>query len=266
MKKIKITLTYILFLIIITTVLSSDNTIPTIFKKAIDAYDSGKYEEALKLFKQIESYNIIDPNLFYNIGNCYFQLKKIGYAILYYLKAKELAPRDEDIKANLQLASSLTTDKIEIPKPSFVHKILTILYNNFNLDELTIISLLFYLIFFISLFISIFNKGKRYVLITIIISIISFLMFTWSGVSLLSKKHYYRKYPRIVILEKEVEVKSGPSENYTTIFTVHEGTQGVFKKKRKGWCQISLDNGWNGWVPEKSIGVIQILNRAQKRT
>ena len=63
---------------------------------------------ALKKYSEIESEN---SHLYYNIGNCYFQLEEYSWAILFYYKALTRDPRNNKILHNLQLAQK----KLHLP-------------------------------------------------------------------------------------------------------------------------------------------------------
>jgi len=43
-----------------------------------------KFDEAVKLYNQIIDNGYEGAELYYNLGNAYFRLGKLGYAILYY--------------------------------------------------------------------------------------------------------------------------------------------------------------------------------------
>ena len=46
-----------------------------------------------------------------------------------------------------------------------------------------------------------------------------------------------------------VEARSGPGEQYTTVFTVHEGLTAELKETASDWQRIVLGNGLEGWIP-----------------
>ena len=76
-------------------------------------YEDGRYEQAARSFQQLVDKGYGDPVLYYNLGNAYFKQGDIGRAILNYLRAERLAPRDDDIRTNLDFARSQTLDLLE---------------------------------------------------------------------------------------------------------------------------------------------------------
>ena len=98
------------------------------FTKANILYSESKFEEALKLYLDLEISKLESSSLFYNIANTYFRLSKIGSAIQYYKKALRLNPLDGDIKSNLDFAREAIVDKIEISTGTKVKSILFFWY------------------------------------------------------------------------------------------------------------------------------------------
>ncbi|MCG8553038.1 MAG: BatD family protein, partial [Desulfobacterales bacterium] len=84
-----------------------------VFVDAVRAYKTGDYAAAAAQFESIAKTRVNNPDLFYNAGNAYLKAKDLGRAILWYERAKKLAPADPDLKFNLAYAQSLLRDKKE---------------------------------------------------------------------------------------------------------------------------------------------------------
>ena len=67
-------------------------------------YEQGRYEAAAQIYQQMVDHGFEDSRLFHQLGNAYFKQGDTGRAVLNYRRAEQLAPRDADIEANLQLA------------------------------------------------------------------------------------------------------------------------------------------------------------------
>ena len=61
-----------------------------------------------------------DATLYFNLGNAYLESDDLGRAILSYLRALALTPRDTDVSTNLDLARSQTVDQIEVERVSLI--------------------------------------------------------------------------------------------------------------------------------------------------
>src|SRR5580704_11316947 len=71
------------------------------FKTANQLYNGGKFAEAAVAYEKIEPKT---AHVYYNLGNAWFRQDKLGLAVLNYARARQLAPRDPDILANLKFA------------------------------------------------------------------------------------------------------------------------------------------------------------------
>ena len=73
---------------------------------------------------------------------------KLGYAILYYAKARRLMPYDSDLKSNLNYARSLVGNSTaDIPRKNPVVTFIKTPFRDFNFNAIAISALIMYLIF-----------------------------------------------------------------------------------------------------------------------
>lgn len=68
------------------------------------AYNAGKYEQAVELYKQLSKEKGTSAQILYNLGNAYMKTDNAADAIICYLRARRLAPSSELIRANLAYA------------------------------------------------------------------------------------------------------------------------------------------------------------------
>ncbi len=73
------------------------------FTAAVAAYEKGNFADARALFAGAEKKSV-SASLEYNFGNACYQADDYGAAILHYLRALSLDPRDPDARQNLALA------------------------------------------------------------------------------------------------------------------------------------------------------------------
>ena len=62
---------------------------------ANDLYAKSKFQEAADSYESLIQRGINNGYLYYNLGNTYIRLGKIGPAILNYIHAQKLIPRNE---------------------------------------------------------------------------------------------------------------------------------------------------------------------------
>ena len=79
--------------------------------EADSAYAQEHYQKAVQDYEQLLKKGV-SADLYYNLGNSYYRLDNITQAIIAYERALRLAPGDQDIRFNLQMARSKTIDRI----------------------------------------------------------------------------------------------------------------------------------------------------------
>ncbi|MDI6704508.1 MAG: SH3 domain-containing protein [bacterium] len=211
-----------------------------IFSKSNDFYKLGMYRQAIDGYENLLSQGIKDKAIFYNLGNAYYKDAKIGEARLNYERALRLSPRDEDIRFNLEYVKSIINEE----KGGFA----TQLFAFFTLNELTIITSVFYLLFIISIF-PIFFK-KRYLILNLSIGIILILLGIWLGLRI-----YYEEGIKLaIVINPSSQVRNGPSEDYSVGFTLPEGKSVVILSKKGDWVEIGIkEKGLKGWIKKDEI-------------
>ena len=76
-----------------------------IFVAATQAYDENRLPDAIQGWESLLHANQVLPEVLYNLGNARYRHGDLGQAIWAYRHAQRLAPRDPDIRANLNLAA-----------------------------------------------------------------------------------------------------------------------------------------------------------------
>ncbi len=71
------------------------------------AYDAGRYEESYRWYAGLASPPGASAEAQYNAGNAAFRMNDPGRAVLWYRRAERQAPRDPDIRSNLDRALKL---------------------------------------------------------------------------------------------------------------------------------------------------------------
>jgi tetratricopeptide (TPR) repeat protein len=81
------------------------------------AFASGKYAQSSAAYESVLAANGYSAPVLYDLGNSYFREGKYPQAILAYKRARWLAPNDEDIRANLNLAQQEAGAVVEQSPP-----------------------------------------------------------------------------------------------------------------------------------------------------
>jgi len=225
-----------------------------LYQKGNSSYENKDYEGAVSFYEELVKKDSVSAEVFYNLGNSFFKLKKIGKAILNYERALRLAPRDRDARSNLKLARSMTADKINAPERGFVLDAILFLYDRMTLNELTAMCSAFYLAVILSLIFSINFVAKRKTMYYIAGTF--GLMLCLSLLFLFAKIRDENFIKSGIIVTEKIDSRSGPREDYLLQFTLHEGTKVNVIKEAQGWYEIDLSRDLKGWIPKSSVDII----------
>ncbi len=212
-------------------------------------YQEKQYAQAVKIYENLVTEGFHNGHLYYNLGNAYVRQGELGPAILNYVRAKRLLPRDEDVDANLRYAIQKTVDRLEPPSPGLLHTFL------FWMDDLTLREHLNLLVtvnvlFWGSMIGGLMNRAEFWkiaqkgFLVLLILAVFS------TGVQLFQKS----REKTGVILKEQVEVKSAAGRDHVTLFKLHEGALVSIQEKRQGWVRIQIPGDKQGWVPAPIVG------------
>jgi TPR repeat protein len=227
-------------------------TASALFKKGNQSYEEGKFEQAIEEYEEILNLGIRDFRVFYNLGNAHFRQKQLGKAILNYRRALALRPRDEDAQANLSYIKLYTLDKIEEQKINPLSTMLHSFLNLWSVDEFAVLTSVFYTLSMLFGILMLFRGPKRYLRLGFVAVLVLMVIF---GSSLLAKI-YYESVDHGVVIAPQVQIRSGPGDDYVLQVTGHEGLEFQLDGESEGWYRISLPNGIRGWIPGDAAEII----------
>lgn len=85
----------------------------TIAQRADSAYNAENYRLAIDLYRQALAHDGVSANVYYNLGNAYYRIDKLGSAVANYERALRLNPADADARQNLEFVKSRIQDRPE---------------------------------------------------------------------------------------------------------------------------------------------------------
>lgn len=216
-------------------------------------YANNEFEQAISTYTSIIDAGHQSAELYFNLGNAYYKTNDPVHAILYFEKAKLLAPSDEDIQFNLDLANQFVVDKIEpLPRPFFINWLQATIK---SMDSKT------WAIFSIATFILLLFFGLGYVFIQktgikklsfslgIVMLIFSVITFVFSA----QQKKALTAHNKAIIFTPSVTVKASPNDSSVDLFVIHEGLKVEIVKSLSNWLEIKMEDGNRGWIKEESL-------------
>ena len=243
---------FILFSWLTVAVMAADNSKLT---EANAEWRAENYGTAANMYEEILKEGE-SAAIYYNLGNAYYKLGKLGPAILNYERALLRDPDNEDILYNLEMANRQTIDKFEPIGRFFLLKWIDGLSSLYNTNTWAYISIISFIITLVLAGVFIFARVawmKKTAFFTgIAILLISIIAFNFSG----KQKNRLTAHDYAIIFSPTVTVKSSPDASGTELFLLHEGAKVKIKRQLSNWIEIQSVDGNVGWVESSEAETI----------
>jgi tetratricopeptide (TPR) repeat protein len=217
-------------------------------------YSAGNYDEASTLYMAlIDKHGIENQYLYYNAANAFFKQNEIAKAILYYEKALKLAPDNEDLRHNLQIAQHHAADKIDAVPVFFIIRWLEALPQLLAADVWGYASLIAFaaaLAFLLLITI----MRRKILLVTLSAGMLALSLITLRLGAL--ARNNMIEHTSAIVMMPVTTVKSSPDNNSTDLFILHEGAKVQVLETIGAYAKIRIADGNQGWVPQKNIETI----------
>ena len=241
---------YFILLMINSFVISKENT--DLFNEANELYSKKDYQKSAELYEYLIENGYVDSQTFYNLGNSYYRLNKIGQAIWAYKNAIKFSPRDKDIAHNLKIAEAQMADRIVSPPLFIFHDIYRKVKSFFTIFEMSLLGGI--LVFILSIFwiskrsfdlkSKALNKIFRFFLvITLFIHVLL--------LDIISDR---KKNEIEAVIIDRVDAMSSPTIGGNKIlFYINEGAVVEVLEEKNQWKEIILIDGKRGWVSSSAL-------------
>jgi len=213
-------------------------------------YSEGKYQEAVEKYQLALQSDKVSPALYFNLGNSYYKLKELGKTILYYHRAMNLAPRDEELKYNLRLVESQLKDSIAPKQKNALARTYWGFVDQWTEKELLLLFFIFYFAIVLAAVLQLFWVPARKKLFQLLIGL---FLFWGLFVSFLVGKSIQNNVAHAVVMAQVVQARYGPSDQDVAAFTLHVGTTCQILGANENWVQIRLADGKVAWLPNTSV-------------
>jgi len=226
-----------------------------LFDKANSEYQAGNFASAERLYLQVLNLGYDSGTLYYNLGNACFKQKRLGDAVYYWEKARERLPADREIRENLELANLLIVDRIEAPDDPLPMRALSGISGFLAIPRAAglVLSLFVAANILFSLYLLLKNPRSAYRALLGCIGIGA--LFAVFACSLAWRIYQHDFQKKGIVVAQKIDVRSGPGNENIAVFTLHEGTKVRVHESSRGWYQISLPNGWSGWLQQSALRV-----------
>jgi len=223
------------------------------FYAANDFYKNEKFEKAIELYLQIASQGKISTELYYNLGNSYYKINKVGPAIYYYEKALKINPLNEDVKNNLIFAKRLALDNIEELPQNIFQKFIKKYLQELSYNQWAMVAVVFSFLTCILFLLFYFANSSSIKRMFFGLSVLSFLSLIVSFSITYNQFSFKKNNKEAIVFVEKTSVRNAPTTNSDEVFILHEGTKVIVLDALDNWKKIKLADGKLGWILAKEI-------------
>lgn len=245
--------TFIIITVVFSLELQARAVADSLFLAANASYAKGNYQNAEDLYEAILVRGFESAEVYYNLGNCYYNQENYPRAILNYERALLMDPGNDNIEFNLAKAKVFTIDKIEeIPQfviKRWINSVIILMHSNaWAITSLVafIIMLTMFLLYFLSTHVGKKRAGFYLAIIMLIISAGSYYLASKSKQLVINSNG-------AIVMSATVTVKGSPRDTGTDLFIIHEGTKVAIVNSLDNWYEIKLSDGKQGWLKNTAI-------------
>ena len=223
------------------------------FEQGNQYYQKENFQAAISSYESIINSGKESADVYFNLGNCYYKLHKVGPAVYNYEKALLLNPNDQEIKTNLDFARKMAIDDIKIiPKVGF-HKLIQDFTSTYYYDTWAWIAVALALVFFL-FFLGYYFSGttlkKRIFFTGMFVILLGITLSVSAGI--FERNRLENEKPAIVFAET-APVKNEPKTSSPDAFILHEGTKVYILESIANWKKIELTDETTGWIESSAI-------------
>lgn len=240
----------ILLFTLLTLTAHAANEYAAEWEKGNTFFQAEQYDSAAHYYETIAEQKPHNAEIYYNLGNTYYRLNKIGQAVLNYERALKITPGHQQASDNLYLTQSRIENRIQkVPEIFFLRWWRGITQTSLTNVYAIIACLLFLII--IGLHIGIrggFIKYKLPIqasvagitlsLVFIVLSLISALRFT--------------NHNEAIVMQNQSPLMAEPKYGAQKSL-IPEGTKVIISDKNGSWSEVTLPDGRKGWLEQSSI-------------
>jgi tetratricopeptide (TPR) repeat protein len=215
------------------------------FEAANKLYEESKFAEAAAAYEKLAQSGQVSEPLYFNLGNAWFKAGKIGRAIAAYRAAERIAPRDPDVRANLQFARNQT------PAPTLAPSRWQRWLGRLTLNEWTVLAAVALWLWLLPLALLQWRPALKpafriylYCLATAVVLL--------CACAFAALKEARLARPAIVIVP-ETSVRFTPLPESATAFTLHDGAELRVLDQKDECLQVTAGPRRTGWVQRSQV-------------
>ncbi len=222
--------------------------IPADFDAANRLYAEGKFAGAAGAYEKIIQSGAVSPALYFNYGNAEFKAGNPGRAIAAYRRAEQLAPRNAEMRANLDFVRN------QVQGPTLRESRWQDWLGTLTLNEWTTMAAIALWLTLALLMARQIRPALKTTLRGLTRFAVAALIATSTVVAVDAANHF-SKQTAVVVVPDPI-LRSGPFDEAQNAFTVHNGAELSVLDCRDNWLQVTDGAGRIGWLQRQQVEIL----------
>ena len=223
-----------------------------IFDQGNRFYEQGKFREAATAYQQLVSAGHVSATVYYNLGNAWFKAGQLGRSVAAYRRAEELAPRDPNIRFNLNFARKQVTGSDTPPSDAWKRW-----FGRLTPNEWTIVATALFWLCFLLLIIREARPSLNLRTPIIIAALAALASIVRVGFIAYQSD---ARHEAVVIVPQTV-VRLGPLEDSRVYYQLRDGSEIVVLDEKRlnpneSWLQVRDGSRRVGWLKRDQVAVL----------
>lgn len=221
---------------------------PGDFAAANKFYAEGKFSEAATVYESIIGSGAVSPNLLFNYGNAEFKAGNLGKAIAAFRRAEFLAPRDPEIRANLDFVRN------QVQGSNFRERRLQDWLGQLTLNEWTLLTVIAFWMTLILLAVRQLRPAWVPKLKNVTSLFVALTILSGTALGVQVADHFSNSIA--VMTAAGATARSGPFADAQDAFVSRDGAELSVLSRHDDWVQVVDGTGKIGWLNQSQVQIL----------
>ena len=222
------------------------------------------FRSSAERFQMLVDDGIQNGELFYDLGNAWYQAGDLGRSIASYLRAQRLMPDDPRLEANLAWARSVVRPQIASDDHEALLRRLAFWHDGWSLQTRLMVFAGFWLLLWGALLVRALRRYQGWNYLSGVAALVAALL----GGSILLDMSSSRTSATGVLVGDDVVIRKGNAESFQPQFEepMQQGVEFKVLEQRPDWLHIELNNGSSGWIPASDAEIVRAASTPTLRS
>ena len=213
------------------------------FDAANRLYEQGRFAEAAVEYQKLIESGPVAPALYFNLGNAFFKAGSIGRAIAAYRQAQQLAPRDPDVRTNLQFVRN------QVQGPTLQPGRWERALQRLTANEWTVLASVAFWMWLLLLAAIQLRPAWKSSLRTLVWVSGTATVLLGAGLGAVLSVNSNRT---AIVIAREAAIHNGPLDESPGVLTIHDGAEVQVLDRKDAWLQVGVANQ-AGWLKRDQV-------------